>query len=1020
MKLTLLAVNRPVAMTMVIMIILVIGTASFIGLDVDLFPHLEYPTAAIQINYPGTGPEEVEHLITRPVENALGTLANVQEIRSTSRLGGALITVEFDWGTDMERAMNEIRDRLDQIENMLPAESSAPLVLQFGPQNLPLLQLALSSSEHDITETKRIAENVVQPRLESVEGVASVQIEGGHKKEIRITLRPDELQNYGLSLNAIKQILQAENLNLPGGTVIEQNKEMPLRIRGQFASIREIEDLLIPTMTGEAIPLSTLGKIEETYQPTSVISKLNKEPSVGILIHKQAGANTVAVGNALHDALRDLEEDLPPSLSMAPIFDESLYIKQSIMALSTNIIFGAALAVSVLYVFLRNWRSTLIIAVSIPVSVVAAFGFMFLAGQSLNLLTLGGLALGVGMMVDNAIVIMENVHRYKRNGFSPRDAAVKGTREVGPALLASTLTTVIVFIPMIFVEGLAAQLFKPLALVIALSLAASLFTSIILVPLLFSKLRHAEENEQRSRFQDAFERLKRVYEHLLQSSLRSPKKIVFAALFILLISAAMIPWIGTEFMPHLDQSILYMDIHLPVGTSMETTLKATQNVEDQIADIPEIEHIYVSVGGVGQFQIGAGSLSNRANYTLPLVPADKRSRSDHEIAAEIRQKLSDLPGISVNINAGDSGEGLAGPPIVLHIQGPDVRVLKSLSEDVASILQQIDGVTEIRSHFNRAQEEIHIEVDRFMASQYGISTAQVADAILQANQGVVASRLIRAGEELNVRLTFGEAYHQQLDRLKLIDIPTEQGNHIPLQQIVQVKKEAGPYTISRSNKMREIRVQAELFNRDLGSAITDIRDRLEEELTLPSGYQIHFGGQEEERSEAFETLSAALVLALLLVYMVMAAQFESLIQPLIIMGSVPLAGIGVLLGLFLTDRPLGVGAMVGLIVLGGIVVNNAIVFVDYVNTLRKEGLSRENALIKAGSVRLRPILMTSLTTILGLAPLMFGLGEGSELQAPLATVVIFGLISSTGLTLIFMPVVYQLCVEWREKRREQT
>jgi HAE1 family hydrophobic/amphiphilic exporter-1 len=1014
MKIAKLAVHRPVAMSMVILFILVIGIVSLNGLAVDLFPELEFPIAAITASYPGIGPAEIENLIVAPLENIMGTIPNVESINSTSRLGGALIIVQFDWGTDMDFATLQMRERIDLIRESIPNDVPLPIVLKFDPRIFPIIQLAVSSPELDILETKNVAENRIKPRLEPISGVAAVNVEGGRELEITVRFDPQKLQLHRLTLSSIQQWLTAENINIPGGTIVDNQLEVPLRILGQFSSIQELEDLPILTGNGELIPLKMLAEIREGFKPLSLMSLLNGEDSVGITIQKQSDANTVSVANQVNQVLAALREELPGDFSIEPIFDQSLYIKQSIRTVAINMLIGSILAGVILFLFLRNLRSTLIVAFSIPLSIITAFILMYFSNQTLNLLTLGGLALGIGMVVDNAIVIMENIYRYRQLGYSLKEAAIKGTTEIGSAVIASTLTTVIVFLPIIFVDGLAAQLFKPLALSVTFALLASLFTSLIIVPLLSSKLMKLEQ-EEASLFQRIYLTVQARYKVTLAWALKRPKRVVLFVVLLLLLSLSGIPFIGTEFLPEQDQSVVYIDARLPVGTALDKTLGLTKEIDEKIKGISEIQNIYVNVGGAGQFALQSGSLTHRANYTLQLVPLTSRSRSDREIAEEIRALLNNMPDVTVQVSSGDGAFG--GPPISLQIRGQDEGVLEALSNQVVNIIRQVEGVREPQSDFTRGQKEIRVTIDRFKASQYGLSSIQVAGAILEVTEGLVATRLSRSGTELDVRLTLADGEFSQINHLQSYVINTSLGQMVTLGEVARFSEAESPHTIRRTDRIREVSVTAQLLNRDLGSTISDIREVLKRELRLPSGYSISFGGQNEQMQDALWKLSGAIALAIVLVYMVMAAQFESYFFPFIIMFAVPLTVIGIIFGLLVTFQPLGVGSMVGVLILTGIVVNNAIVFIDYVNTLRKEGLEREDSLLKAGEIRMRPILMTALTTIIGLIPLMLGVGEGAEIQAPMATVVVFGLSFATLITLIFIPVVYKLLDEWREKRR---
>lgn len=1011
MKISNTAVRRPVAMSMVIVFILIIGFVALSNLTVDLFPELDFPIVAILASYPGIGPEEIENLLVAPLENIVGTVTNVEAIQSSSRLGGALIIVQFNWGTDMNFATLQVRERIEMIRELLPQDVPLPTVVKFDPRTIPIIQFAVSSSSYDLAEIRRIVENRIKPILEPVEGVASVEVEGGRERVIRVTFDPEQLRSLGLTLQSIQQLMLAENMNLPGGQVTDQQLEIPVRIIGQFQSLQDIENLSIPTNTGTVLPLSAIAKIEETFKPTSTLSFMNDAQSIGISIQKSTDTNTVTVANQINRAIEKLSQDLP-ELTIETIFDQSLYIKQSIRAVTLNMVIGSILAGLILLLFLRHVKSTLVVAFSIPISIIGTFILLYFSNQTLNLLTLGGLALGVGLMVDNSIVIIENIYRYRQLGFSKKEAAIKGTSEVGPAIIAATLTSVIVFLPIIFVDGLAAQIFKPLALSVSFSLLASLFTSIIIVPLFSSRL--IQIPNQTSRFQSSFHKIQEAYKRLLIWVLQRPRKIALLVFLLLVVSCAGIPFIGTEFLPHQDQSMISLSVRLPAGNALERTLEVSEQVTERIKEISEIKNIYVTVGGAGQFQVSAGSLSNRASYNIQLVPLDQRKRSDLQIADEIRQNLKDIPDAQIIVQTADSG--FSSTPISLEIRGQDLNVLKSLGEDIVSVISSIDGVREAQSDFSSGLPELQVRIDRRAASSYGLTTAQVAGFLREHLEGITATRLSRAGDEIDVMLGYTQSTLDPLQFLTQLQIQSPLGLTVPLEQLIEIKEDQSPATIRKNNRIREVVVSAQLIERDLGSAISEIRAALEEKLTLPSGYSIHFGGQNEQMLDAFRKLSGALILAVVLVYMVMAAQFESYFYPFIIMLSVPLTVTGVIIGLLVTFKPLGVGALVGLLILTGIVVNNAIVFIDYVNTLRKQGMNRDEALATAGPVRLRPIMMTTLTTIIGLFPLMLGFGEGAELQAPMATVIVFGLSFATIITLVFVPAVYKILDEWREKK----
>ncbi|MDT8862732.1 efflux RND transporter permease subunit [Alkalihalobacillus sp. MEB130] len=1011
-----LSVLRPVAMAMFIVLLLLLGAVSLRNLPVDLFPELNYPVVAVTASYEGAGPEEVENLITRPIEELMSSVPNVESVSSTSRTGGALILVAFDWGTDLDFATLTMRERIDQVRDRLPPGVAAPQVMRFDPSMLPIIQLAITEPDANLAEARTLIENEIQPRLDSIDGVAAVQIEGGTENEIRLDVDPDHLASFGLSLTELQQIISSENINIPGGQVTESNQSLPIRVTGEFRSIHDLEVLPIPSTEG-VIPLGQLVSIQETTAPVLQESYLNGEPAVGVSILKASGTNTVAVARDIHHEIDQLLTLLPKGVEIRSIFDQSQFIEQSIRAVGWNIVIGGLLAAFVLYLFLRNIRSTLIIGFSIPISIMTTFLFLFFYGETLNILTLGGLALGVGMMVDNAIVILENIYRKRSLGEDRKSASINGTNEIGGAIIASTLTTVVVFLPIVFVEGLAAQLFKPLAITVAFSMLASLITALIIVPLLTSTFMKV--NVDTSAFQRGFERSKAFYQRFLQTALTRPKTVLFTTLAVLSLSLACIPFLGTEFLPAQDQSFISVDARLPVGNNLQSTLELTEEIDKHLVNIPEIDLSFVTVGGTDNFTIGAGSQANRASYSILLKEISKRSRSDLEIAEDIRERLSQIANVDISVSASDTG--FSEHPISITVRGPDLQTLKRLSDDMIKTISQIDGVVEPSSNYTEGNPEVTVSINRSTAASYGIGSAQIASTIGNATRGLVATRLTRNGGEMDVRLQVAERYTASVDQLEQLLIDTPTGERIPLSAVATVQRGQGPSSIRRADRLREITVRADILGRDLGSVVADIELALIEEVrpVLPSGYRITFGGQNEQMNDAFFKLSGAIVLAIVLVYMVMAGRFESFFYPFIIMFSVPITAIGVIFGLLITNQPVGVGSLIGILILTGIVVNNAIVLVDYINTLKSEGYSTYEAILLAGPTRLRPILMTALTTILGLIPLTLGFGEGTEVQQPMAIVIVFGLAVSTFITLILIPVIYNIADKIKQKKSDK-
>jgi hydrophobic/amphiphilic exporter-1 (mainly G- bacteria), HAE1 family len=669
-------------------------------------------------------------------------------------------------------------------------------------------------------------------------------------------------------------------------------------------------------------------------------------------------------------------------------------------------IIGSILAGVILYLFLRDWRSTFIIGLSIPVSILTTFIFMYFYGLTINLLTLGGLALGIGMMVDNSIVILENIFRLRQLGTPLKKAAIQGTMEVGPAIIASTITTVVVFLPIVFVDGLAAQLFKPLALVISFSLLASLFTALIIVPLLSSLL--IKTNKKESKLQSLFGKLTDVYVTLLKSALQNSKKTILITTTLLIITLSAAPFIGREFLPAQDQSFMNVVLKLPAGSSLSETLSVTEEVQDILSEIDEIDLAYATVGGSNNFSVRAGSETNRASFSILLKPIGEREKSDKEIGEYLREKTATIPNVEVEISAGDSG--FTGDPISIKLTGSDLPTMKMLSEEITNVIASVSGVREVRSSFDDGAPQISVSIIRDKAAQYGIGTGQIAQVINEATNGINVSRLARNGDELNILLTLENTDTMTIKDVEKLLISSPLGITVPIGEVASIKQEKGPVQITRTDRLRQITITGQLLDRDLGSAVAEMEEKLTKEVKplLPSGYKISFGGQDEQMNDAFFKLSLALALAVVLVYMVMAGQFESYKYPFIIMFSVPLTIIGIIIGQVITFTPFSVGSLIGVLILTGVVVNNAIVLVDSINKERRSGKTKMDAIIIASPKRLRPILMTALTTILGLIPLSLGFGEGTEIQQPMAIVIIFGLGFATFITLLFIPVIYSL------------
>lgn len=1021
MKLSHTSVKRPVAIIMVFLIVILLGTVSVSKLKMDLLPELNLPMALAMTTYDGVGPEEIENLITRPIENIVGTVSGIKTINSTSRQGSSIVFVEFNWGTDMNFAINQMREKIELISAALPDDASKTTLFKLDPNMMPVMVLGFGG-DVDLVTLDKLANDVVKPRLERVEGVASVSVQGGLQREIRISAAPQRLQAYGLALSDLVSYLRMENRSVSAGTVEEGLKEHRIRVIGEFKSVKEIEDIQIPLKTGGYVRLGELAQIEDTVKDKDVYVYMDGKPSIQISLQKQTDANTVNVSDAIKVALEDMKKFLPKEAETKIAFDTAEFIRQSIANVTRNAVVGAVLAVVVLLLFLRNIRSTLIVGTAIPISIIATFILMYFSGQTLNLISLGGLALGIGMMVDNAIVILENIYRHRQEGFSRIESAVKGAGEVGVAIIASTLTTIIVFLPIVYVEGLASQIFRPLALTVAFSLLSSLFVALTLVPMLSSKILKVENNGNgkgpisrlSKRWGNILDRLDSKYKKVLHWSINNKKKVVFTMIALLVISLVMMPLVGMEFIPEQDTSEYVLNITMPNGTALHETQRVTELVERYIQELPEHEWTFYAVG-TGGSMFGGGSSSERATIRGKLVEKSKRNRGIDQVLDELRKKCSNIPGAKIEIRAEGGSMATSTNPIEIGLTGDNLEVLTALADDIKERVKAVDGTREVKTSIEDGSPELHLKLNRQKADLYGLNGAQLSQILSTAINGSVATRYRQSGEEIDVRVVLDDKYRQNVNDLKSLIISTPTGALIPLEDVAEIEVTTGPTQISRINQTRRVTVTGGITGRDLKSVMNDIQLELSN-FNVPPGVQIEYGGQNKEMMESFQDLALALILAIILVYMILASQYESLLYPFVIMFALPPTLIGVVFSLLITGRTLNVPTFIGIIMLAGIVVNNAIVLVDYINILRRrDGLSRKEAILKAGPTRLRPILMTTLTTILAMVPLVIGSGEGSELSAPMATAVFGGLSFSTIITLLLVPCMYIILEDIKAK-----
>lgn len=1013
MNLPRLSVERPILTIMIVLMAVLLGAVSLSRLPIDLMPDITYPTLTVMTTYKNAGPEEVEELITRPIEEAVGAVPGVEEVTSTSTEGTSNVRVSFAWGTNLDAAANEVRDRLDRVVSRLPLEATKPFLRKFDLASFPVLILG-AYANLDPVQLRRIIDDQIKYRLERVPGVASLDVRGGLDREIHVDLHPDRVKALGLSVDAILARIRAENITLPGGTIQRGNYEVLIRTPGEYRSLAEIRETVIALAAGVPVRLGEVADVQDSWQRVTQLVRVNGQPGVRLALNKQSGTNTVDVARGALAEIGRINTDLP-HIRIVPIIDTSRYIERSIRNVGSSGLWGGALAVLVLLFFLRNLQSTLIIGVAIPVSIVATFALMYFGGFTLNIMTLGGLALGVGMMVDNSIVVLENIFRLRERGVEPRRAAVEGGSEVAAAIVASTLTTLAVFLPLLFVRGMAGVMFRQLSVVVSFSLLCTLAVALTLVPMLASRLlRVRGARPARAGLLDRaaaalFAGLEEAYTAGLRISLRRRSLIGLAALALFLGSLALLPLVGSELMPSADEGEVRVNVEMEVGTRLEVLDRRMQAIEAIVAEaVPEAESTVTSVGGSGWRSAGA----HTGEIRVALVAQALRSRGSEEIAADLRRRLAGIAGAVIRSRAGQGlfllRIGTAEEQAQIEIRGHDLETADALALRVQGIVEAVPGVTDVTISRKSGHPEEVILVDRQKAASMRLTVSQVARTLETALSGSEASYFREAGREFRILVKLKDAERLSLEEVLDLTLVNSEGLPVVLRNVVEVQPRSGPVRVERKDQERVVTVSANIAERDLGSILADIREGLRQ-LPLPREFSIQFGGDYEEQSRAFRELLLGLALTLVLVYMVMACLYESLRDPLVVMFSVPLAAIGVVLMLFLTGTTFNIQSFIGCIILCGIVVNNAILLVDHTNLLRqRDGLELRHAIVEAGRRRLRPILMTALTTILGLVPLALGTGEGGEAQAPMARAVVGGLLSSTLITLVVVPVVYSV------------
>ncbi|MEA4816547.1 MAG: efflux RND transporter permease subunit [Lachnospiraceae bacterium] len=1015
-----ISIRRPVTTIMLIFIILLGGLVSLSSLSLDLMPNVDVPIVLITTSYTGAGPEEIETLLTKPIESAVSTVKKVDTVTSTSSANSSMVIIQFNDGADIDTAAMDVREKIDMVRSTLPSDASDPMILKIDMSMLSASYVGIYSDKLDLNELTTLLNDNLNSRIERIDGVASVELTGSIEHEVEIVINNEKMQGYGVSLSQLQSIIKAENMNLPAGTIMQGDLNMQIRSVGEFSSVEEIRNLPIPTTTGGIVYMRDIAEVNEVEKDADSYAIVNGEKSVILTIQKQSDANLVDVSEKIEKEIKSIEKDYP-DVRLSMLTNTSSYIKQSLNNVLQTAILAAIMAVIVLIIFLKNWKTSLVIAVSIPTSVVATFAFMYLAKMTLNIISLGGITIGIGMLVDNSVVVLENISRHFALGKSPREAALDGTKEVAMAIMASTLTTIAVFVPLMFVTGIFGQMFKDLSLTVTCSLLMSLFVSLTFVPMACSQLFKEEDrgkefknlkfNKFLGKWGNAIDTIDVKYKKALEYSLSHKKRIIAIVLAAFIGTMCLVPIVGLNLIPDMDQGSLSINISLPSGSSIDETTKITNEVIERIKDIPETKEWYGMVGN---------SSTDTTDLVLNFVDKKDRNRSTNEIAEDIKERLKGLAGAetTVTVSTMAMGDFSSASDVSVNIVGDDTDELRKIGNDLVEILNNNKSFKEASTSIDDAVPETVVTIDRAKASTYGITSSAIASALSSSITGSTTSQFKVDGDEIDITLREEKDSIKYISDLSNVKIPTTSGLLVPLTEVADITVKEGAYQITRIDQHKYISVNANTEGIDANTAKKELTEILDSYI-FPSGYYYEFTGTLDSLTDTFSKLLLVLVVAILLVYMIMASQFESFIYPLIVMFSLPLGLTGSVFGLFITRNTITVTSFMGFIMLTGMVVNNAIVLIDYTNQLRERGLECDEALIEAGPTRLRPILMTTLTTILGLLPMALSNTEGTEMQRPMAITIMFGLTISTIVTLIFIPVLYSGVEKYRLKKRRE-
>ena len=1024
------SVKRPVTTILIFVALIVIGLYSLVRLPVDLYPEIELPFVTVLTTYPGASASDIESNVTRPLEDALNSVSNLKELTSTSSDGLSVIFLNFEYGSNLDEAMNDIRSNLNFVTGLMPEGSEDPTIIKFNSSMMPIIFYAITANESYAGLEKILDEKIVNP-LNRIEGVGNVALSGVPGRRIYVDIDPRKMEAYNLTIEQIGGVLRAENMNMPAGYLEMGQTDYPLRIQGEFPESDILMDIVVSNFNGNTVYLKDIAEVRDTIRESKLDTKINGAKGMGLFVQKQSGGNTVKVTREIEETLEELKKDLPPDIKVELLFSSASFIKDSINNLTETLMYAAIFVILVVLFFVGRWRATFIVILTIPVSLIVAFIYLFISDASINIISLVSLSIAIGMVVDDAIVVLENISRHIERGSRPREAAIYATNEVWLAVIVTTLTVVAVFFPLTFVEGLTGVLFKQLGLSVTVTIITSTIAALTLTPTLSALMLKYRPIRKDAPFftydgsiRKGLDHFDIFYEKTLRWALRHKTIVSITSIVVFVLSMGLFSVIDTEFFPQADESAIYATVELQTGTRVENTIRTADMLDSLVnAKYPEIDLISTSTGydDQGGFSslFSAGG-THTIQYTYSLVPIEERTRSVWDISEEMRADFAMFPEIvDLQVTTSQNMGSFGGNAVDVEVYGYDITASNLVARELAEKIRNIPGTKDVSISRDKSKPELQIIFDQEKMSANGLNTAMAAAAVRNRIDGLVATRLRQSGDEYDVIVRFKKDARSTLTDIENIAVANTQGQAVRLGEIARIKEYWAPPSIERKRKERVVRVSFTPFKRSLTDIQIDVQKAINE-TPKPAGIMVQISGAIEEQMEAFMDLALLLVVSLILVYLVMASQFESLKMPLIIMFSIPFAFSGVAIALFFTKTTLSVISGIGTVLLIGIVVKNAIVLVDFINLMRERGNELNKAILISGRSRLRPVLMTSVTTILAMLPLAISKGSGSELWKPMGIAVIGGLIFSTFVTLVLVPVVYAIFAKRGERNKNLT